>query len=500
MSDGETTAAPPPAPRVAGTRCRANRTTSISGTGKSGSRSATGAAQARRTRRCVPELVRAPGLGLRPDPPPGHLRAVVRCTRPAPRVLRSAPQPEEPGTSGRGGRSLRRPSARVPLIAHLSRQGRHRVVRFERRVAVGPIARPAPLPPRSGAASGHPRADHVPIECVAAVQVCPQSGAVLPDRAALFGRANRFVPADDMDLRIARSGTQHLLQCCRGGHVVRSRRRSPVHRGVRPDVQPHQGRVRVLRASRQRRGVECAGGCRRAAGAGAAARCRRQRGRHDRTNRRTPAPTRQHAGSPASGRTSGRHVRRVSTPRRQVVLPARPTPRANRTRGRPPPAQGTDPRGPMDAGLRRRGGGLRRRGSAPARHHDAGDLRTERDSGRDDTLLSTTECAHEPGATQVVWSGSVTKSSALAAQGHVEVVVEAFTPAHSELGITRQQLPIPADAADVVVVRSGRSRSRCPPARPSRSPVRPSSPLRPGSAEAPTPQAWLTTSTSTTEE
>ena len=34
----------------------------------------------------------------------------------------------------------------------------------------------------------------------------------------------------------------------------------------------------------------------------------------------------------------------------------------------------------------------------------------------------------------------------------MELVVEAFTPAHSELGITRQQLPIPADAADVVDV------------------------------------------------
>ena len=65
-------------------------------------------------------------------------------------------------------------------------------------------------------------------------------------------------------------------------------------------------------------------------------------------------------------------------------------------------------------------------------------------------LLLTTQCVHEPGATPVVWNGSVTKTSPLAAQGHVDVVVEAVTPEHAELGVTRQELPIPADAADVV--------------------------------------------------
>ncbi len=326
MSDGETTAAPPPPPPRLVPGAGQTELPAFLGRAKVGLAALLG-----RRRRDGPVVacpnVWAPGLG-RARPSTRSPPAVVRCTRPAPRVLRSAAQPEEPGTSGRGGRSLLGPSARVPVIAHLSRQGRHRVVRFERRVAVGPTARPAPLPPGSGAASGHPRADHVPIECVAAVQVCPQSGAVLPDRAALFGRANRFVPADDMDLRIARSGTQHLLQCCRGGHVVRSRRRSPVHRGVRPDVQPHQGRVRVLprKPTTPRRGMHW-----RLPACGRRRRRRRPMPTAAGTPRphhpTQPAPTRQHAGSPASDRTSERHVRRASTPRRQVVLPARPTPR-----------------------------------------------------------------------------------------------------------------------------------------------------------------------------
>ncbi len=65
-------------------------------------------------------------------------------------------------------------------------------------------------------------------------------------------------------------------------------------------------------------------------------------------------------------------------------------------------------------------------------------------------VLSTTQCALAPGAAQVVWSGSVTKTSVLAAQGHVDVVVEAVTPEHGELGVARQELPIPTDAAAVV--------------------------------------------------
>jgi hypothetical protein len=59
----------------------------------------------------------------------------------------------------------------------------------------------------------------------------------------------------------------------------------------------------------------------------------------------------------------------------------------------------------------------------------------------------TTQCAHEANSTGVTWSGTATRTIALANQGHVVVLIEAMTANGTELGGTRQELPVPASAA-----------------------------------------------------
>ena len=54
---------------------------------------------------------------------------------------------------------------------------------------------------------------------------------------------------------------------------------------------------------------------------------------------------------------------------------------------------------------------------------------------------------HEPGSTEVTWSGTVTRTDQLVAQGHVVVDVEATSPQQTTgLGGTRAELSIPADS------------------------------------------------------
>lgn len=68
-------------------------------------------------------------------------------------------------------------------------------------------------------------------------------------------------------------------------------------------------------------------------------------------------------------------------------------------------------------------------------------------SGTAASSVVTTQCAHEANSTGVTWSGTAARTAALSDQGHVVVLIEAVAVNRTDLGGTRQELPVPASAA-----------------------------------------------------